>query len=109
MVHTHTQKFLTELYYTNVTKKTVFVHGLNLLWLPVVSKVLTTTIAGTPCFKFVKPSSSFDAEKKIVLPEGLKLTHLESRDVDLVKKNTFLFLKLFFFLLNIVSIGTFHQ
>ncbi|KAI9366521.1 hypothetical protein BD770DRAFT_376387 [Pilaira anomala] len=63
----------------------VFVHGLNLLWLPVVSKVLTTTIAGTPCFKFIKPSSSFDAEKKIGLPKGLKLTNLESRDVDLVR------------------------
>lgn len=61
----------------------IFFHGINQLWSSIVYKIWNVPSA-TPCFKFVKPSSSFDAEKTIVLPEDMKLTNLEKSDIEKV-------------------------
>ncbi|GAA5816271.1 hypothetical protein MFLAVUS_009797 [Mucor flavus] len=73
--------------YKNMVKsEAIFFHGINQLWSSIVYKIWNVPSA-TPCFKFVKSSSSFDAEKTIVLPEDLKLTNLEKSDIEKVQSS----------------------
>jgi ribosomal protein S18 acetylase RimI-like enzyme len=61
----------------------VLLHGPNCLWGPVFHEILDVKM-DAPCFKFVKPITSFDATKAIVLPDNLKMATLEKADVNLV-------------------------
>jgi hypothetical protein len=64
---------------------TVLFHGINLLWSPVFHELFDVKMDG-PCYKFVKPISSFNAEEAIVLPGDLKMSTLEKEDVEIVSK-----------------------